>query len=819
MSEGHKSIRKLKHKLWKLKHDVLFSSVELWMEKTSKLVRELEEQFIGPRESARKNISGVLALASRAQRDYRELKIRMHPASFGLLQVKNMLVDLGRLFKPSDPRRAFYFERAADAGFLMSDFEYCTHQFRAAFLRRRIEEGPCADAWGLWFVRDLVHRGDLPVSRVAKMGLTALASRQAPKPSPKNTFPLDKALHEHYIPKHQKLPAHSPDLDIIWRQLDVLAPFELTFTFTAMLEHEIRYLIGTLRKRHPAWEKLDEVALARQRDIFKEWVLRYNDSCAAIREEYSLFQNINWIRLRLENKLHALGVPDWNRKLGFFKVRKPLSQDLKLFDQWASDINTRSYNRLIIKAAIYADPKFWHIVHAKYWKNPAKEKPPKGSSIPDLGSVKEEPNNRRLHASRASSSTSPHFQRAARPRKGLRVSRASKKERFKESYNAGVRKRDKHARPKDYKVGGGISPRRTSSRKPWGGPHRGKHGTEAPKAAAKTSQAKSLKKNQKDRLMVEGMPPSSERKPGKPGKSGEPPAKPRRSWWPWSGAWNRRSFSTQSCSTHIQKSSAFHGFGGPKRYVWLRSITRAREEGNGLEMSETAPSGGESVEVTAQQSCRMPAPSVSQTPTASFWSPDLLKGPGSKRIVTHYCRSLERTEKVAQYFLESEVIGLDLEWKILASDQDSIQDNVSLIQIANEERIALFQLALFRPGKTVEDFVAPSLRRLLESPEITKVGVTIKADCTRLRKHLGINVRALFELSHLHKLVKYCQSNPKLINKQAVNLSKQVEEHLGLPLDKGEDVRCSDWHRPLNSRQLKCEFYNILHRVFLQMRD
>jgi hypothetical protein len=147
-----------------------------------------------------------------------------------------------------------------------------------------------------------------------------------------------------------------------------------------------------------------------------------------------------------------------------------------------------------------------------------------------------------------------------------------------------------------------------------------------------------------------------------------------------------------------------------------------------------------------------------------------------------------------------------MEWKAQTFGFDSIRNNLSLIQIANEERVALFQLALFKPGREPQDFISPALKHILECPDITKVGVSIKADRTRLRKYLGIEARSIFELSYLYRLVKYGQANPKLVNKRSINLSDQVEEHFGLPLEKAEDVRCGDWTRALNYRQVQCEF-------------
>ncbi|RAL15630.1 3'-5' exonuclease [Aspergillus homomorphus CBS 101889] len=186
-----------------------------------------------------------------------------------------------------------------------------------------------------------------------------------------------------------------------------------------------------------------------------------------------------------------------------------------------------------------------------------------------------------------------------------------------------------------------------------------------------------------------------------------------------------------------------------------------------------------------------------------FWSHKLQKSPEGKDIVVHYCRTLKSSEDVAQLFLEDDIIGLDLEWKASASAWDGIQGNVSMIQIANRHRVALFHVALFRPARGLADLVPPTLKRIIEDPAITKAGVSIKADCTRLRKYLQIDARGIFELSHLHKLVKYCQSNPKLINKRLVNLSEQVEEHFGLPLCKDEVVRCGEWTAALNYRQVQ----------------
>ncbi|KAJ5497045.1 hypothetical protein N7463_009032 [Penicillium fimorum] len=263
---------------------------------------------------------------------------------------------------------------------------------------------------------------------------------------------------------------------------------------------------------------------------------------------------------------------------------------------------------------------------------------------------------------------------------------------------------------------------------------------------------------------------------------------------------NRRKYSTDSIfyQTKFQQSGGVSHDSLSERPLEnaLSSVpdTMARDGPGSLEENDSAvepiPSsdiGSSANDITAPQ----------------FWSHSSQQTPDGQKLIVHYCRTLQSTEEAVQHFFGSKVIGFDMEWKAQASGWDSIQSNVSVIQIANEERIAIFQVALFKPARSLEDLVSPSLKRLIESPDVIKVGVSIKADCTRLRKYLGIDAKATFELSHLYKLIKYGKDNPKLVNKRGVNLSDQIKEHFGLPLEKSDDVRCSDWTRALSYRQVQ----------------
>lgn len=198
---------------------------------------------------------------------------------------------------------------------------------------------------------------------------------------------------------------------------------------------------------------------------------------------------------------------------------------------------------------------------------------------------------------------------------------------------------------------------------------------------------------------------------------------------------------------------------------------------------------------------------------ASYWSQRLYRGPHDEHLSTHYCKTIEVAERVAKYFLKEKVVGFDIEWKPFAFP-NSIKENASLIQLACEDRIALFHIAQFS-GRTAQQLVPPTLKTILESPDIYKVGVAVKADFTRLRNYLGIQARGVFELSRLYNLVQHQATDPSKVNFTLVSLARQVQQHLLLPLYKGEtladgtkdkekgSVRESDWSQALDTDQVR----------------
>ncbi|KAF1954269.1 hypothetical protein CC80DRAFT_517786 [Byssothecium circinans] len=184
---------------------------------------------------------------------------------------------------------------------------------------------------------------------------------------------------------------------------------------------------------------------------------------------------------------------------------------------------------------------------------------------------------------------------------------------------------------------------------------------------------------------------------------------------------------------------------------------------------------------------------------AKWWSHNLYRGPDDKKIEILYSKDKEHSETYAKMFLDEPVVGFDMEWPWNSDNCLRLQENIGLIQIACESKIALFHIGL-HTGTTCEDIIAPSLRKLLESPNIAKAGVNVlNADFRRLKKYFGLNPQGALELSHLHRLVKH-STKPGALSTKLVALADQVKEHLDLPLSKGS-VRTSNWRSHLNQQQ------------------
>ncbi|KAI1372860.1 ribonuclease H-like domain-containing protein [Hypoxylon crocopeplum] len=195
----------------------------------------------------------------------------------------------------------------------------------------------------------------------------------------------------------------------------------------------------------------------------------------------------------------------------------------------------------------------------------------------------------------------------------------------------------------------------------------------------------------------------------------------------------------------------------------------------------------------------MNPPSADETPR-KYWNHYYYRGPQNRPAQILYSTSASHSEVIARTFLNEPVLGFDMEWPLDADRRKRPQDKVALIQVACERRIALFHIAL-HDGQTSHEIIAPSLRRIIESPDILKVGVAILThDFKRLKEIFKLQPRGAFELSHLHRLVCSGPPNYEKVTTKLCAMAEQVERHLGLPLYKGS-VRTSDWSKPLSESQ------------------
>ena len=190
---------------------------------------------------------------------------------------------------------------------------------------------------------------------------------------------------------------------------------------------------------------------------------------------------------------------------------------------------------------------------------------------------------------------------------------------------------------------------------------------------------------------------------------------------------------------------------------------------------------------------------ASKSSGGAYWQHSLYRSSKGEKVRVWFGKKIEHMDKIASEFLDEPILGFDMEWE-MRPGKENIKENVSLIQIASESKIAIFHIAAFH-GNTAEELMSPVLKEILESPRIVKTGVNIGNDFTRLHKFLGVEARGIFELSHLYKLVKYSAEQPEKVNKSKVALAEQVQDMLSLPLLKGP-VRTSSWSKKLTPEQI-----------------
>ncbi|CAJ2502412.1 Uu.00g098060.m01.CDS01 [Anthostomella pinea] len=146
------------------------------------------------------------------------------------------------------------------------------------------------------------------------------------------------------------------------------------------------------------------------------------------------------------------------------------------------------------------------------------------------------------------------------------------------------------------------------------------------------------------------------------------------------------------------------------------------------------------------------------------WSHKLYRRNHGQAVEVVYSTTLNDSEQLAQLFIGEEVLGFDMGWVYKPMEPKwqatRLQEKVSVIQLAAEDKIGIFDVAR-HVGKTTQQLIAPTLQKIIEDPGIVKTGVNIlNADFARLEKHFDLKPQGDMELSHLHMLVTYRPDKP-----------------------------------------------------------
>ncbi|CAN0157057.1 unnamed protein product, partial [Scytosiphon promiscuus] len=140
--------------------------------------------------------------------------------------------------------------------------------------------------------------------------------------------------------------------------------------------------------------------------------------------------------------------------------------------------------------------------------------------------------------------------------------------------------------------------------------------------------------------------------------------------------------------------------------------------------------------------------------------------------------------------LSGKVIGLDIEWEVSAAGAPA--NPPATIQLAAGKRVVIFHV--LHGQRAVPGELPDELVELLEDDKLTKTGVGIKGDCTRLADFYGVQVARVVDLRSL-----------AVERKVEVGLRRGLADlcvHLrGACLPKDPAVRISKWNAAKSSQE------------------
>ncbi|KAJ6612248.1 ribonuclease H-like domain-containing protein [Mycena sp. CBHHK59/15] len=141
----------------------------------------------------------------------------------------------------------------------------------------------------------------------------------------------------------------------------------------------------------------------------------------------------------------------------------------------------------------------------------------------------------------------------------------------------------------------------------------------------------------------------------------------------------------------------------------------------------------------------------------------------------------------------SSAISVDFEWVV--PFRKGVHRPISLVQLADKKNIIVVQL--LTSSSSMKRFPL-NLQRLLENPDIPKMGANILNDAKRAFRDYGVMMVNAVELGALARHADPSCTDPKIWGqgKKIVALAKLVERYLQKKLSKDADVRLSNWEDP-----------------------
>nr|WIL02874.1 ribonuclease H [Cedratvirus borely] len=163
--------------------------------------------------------------------------------------------------------------------------------------------------------------------------------------------------------------------------------------------------------------------------------------------------------------------------------------------------------------------------------------------------------------------------------------------------------------------------------------------------------------------------------------------------------------------------------------------------------------------------------------------------------VYYLCDFDEAENAFAQVFASKpNLLGLDTETTVG-------QEKEALLQLATEGVVYVYPIlnlsfGVYPGGKEYSSRLPPSLKKILNSPNIIKSGVDIEADALSLNKNYSLNLRGVLDLQKVALAMGY--KNTSLL---------QLAKHWNLPLGNKESVKKHiykiAWDKQLSDRYLE----------------